>query len=129
MKNTLFRFFLIPLLISILTLSIIYAGALHYLDRQAQDSLYQGQGHASNDIIIIGIDNQTLAELGTYGPGYRTYIAYALEKLASDPDHLPAVVAVDILYEGETDPAADEQLAQAMKFLSDLDFVPSEGAD
>ena len=23
----------------------------------------------------------------------------------------------------------DEQLAQAMKFLSDLDFVPSEGAD
>ena len=87
MKNTLFRFFLIPLLISILTLSIIYAGALHYLDRQAQDSLYQGQGHASNDIIIIGIDNQTLAELGTYGPGYRTYIAYALEKLSSDPDH------------------------------------------
>ncbi|QUA54012.1 SpoIIE family protein phosphatase [Aristaeella lactis] len=117
MKHSLFRFFLIPLLISILTLSIIYAGALHYLDRQAQDALYQGQGHASNDIIIIGIDNQTLAELGTYGPGYRTYIAYALEKIASDPDHLPAVVAVDILYEGQTDPAADEQLARAAEKL------------
>ena len=111
MQRSLFRFFLIPLFVAILTLSLIYAGALHYLDRQAQDSLYQGQGHASNDIIIIGIDNRTISELGPYGPSYRTYMAYALEKLASDPDHLPAVVAVDILYEGETDPAADNQLA------------------
>ena len=51
MKNTLFRFFLIPLFVAILTLSIIYAGALHYLDRQAQDSLYQANGIPSKDIV------------------------------------------------------------------------------
>ena len=120
MKHSLFRFFLIPLLISILTLSIIYAGALHYLDRQAQDALYQGQGRASNDIIIIGIDNETLAELGTYGPNYRTYVSYALEKLASDPDHLPAVVAIDVLYEGETGSDVDEQLARSAAKLGSV---------
>ena len=118
MKRTV-RFFLIPLVISILTLSIIYAGALHYLDRHAQDALYQGQGRASNDIIIIGIDNRTLSELGAYGPSYRSNMAMALEKLASDPDRLPAVTAIDILYEGETGPA-DDQLAIAAAKLGNV---------
>ena len=55
MKKSLVRFILIPLAVSLVVLAVIYAGALRYLDRQSQDSLYQGRGIPSNDIIIIGI--------------------------------------------------------------------------
>ena len=120
MKSTVIRYFLIPLAITILVLGIIYAGALRYLDRQAQDSLYQGRGIPSNDILIIGIDNDTLEAFGPYGPNYRTYMTAALEKLAADPDNRPAVTAIDILYEGEIDKAVDEQLARAAENLGNV---------
>ena len=61
MKKSLVRFILIPLMVSLIVLSLIYAGALHYLDRLAQDSLYQANGIPSKDIVIIGIDNSTTA--------------------------------------------------------------------
>ena len=41
-------------------------------------------------------------------------MAAALEALAADPSSLPAVVAVDVLYAGNTDEAADARLAQAL---------------
>ena len=105
--------FLLPLLAALAVFALIAAGALHRLDRWAQDALYQQRGTPSSQIVLIGIDEETLTELGPYGPNYRTYMAYALEKLASDPDHLPAAVAVDILYEGSSGSAADEMLAAA----------------
>lgn len=120
MKSTVIRYFLIPLAITILVLGIIYAGALHYLDRQAQDALYQGKGIPSNDIIIIGIDNETLQAFGPYGPNYRSYMAMALQELAADPANRPAVTAIDILYEGEIDKAVDEQLARAAENLGNV---------
>ena len=101
MKRSLVRFILIPLAVSLVVLSVIYAGALHYLDRQAQDSLYQANGIPSKDIVIIGIDNNTLNVLGPYGPNYRAIMAMALDELAADPENKPAVTAIDILYEGE----------------------------
>ena len=120
MKRSLVRFILIPLAVSLVVLSVIYAGALHYLDRQAQDSLYQANGIPSKDIVIIGIDNNTLNVLGPYGPNYRAIMAMALEELAADPENKPAVTAVDILYEGEIDSAMDNQLARAAEKLGNV---------
>ena len=120
MKRSLVRFILIPLAVSLVVLSVIYAGALHYLDRQAQDSLYQANGIPSKDIVIIGIDNNTLNVLGPYGPNYRAIMAMALEELAADPENKPAVTAIDILYEGEIDSAMDNQLARAAEKLGNV---------
>ena len=108
---------LLPLLAAVLILVLIAAGSIHVLDRWTQDALYQQRGVPSGDVIIVGIDGETLSELGPYGPVYRTFMAYAFQKLASDPDHLPAVVAADILYEGESDPEVDAELAQAAAAL------------
>ncbi len=111
---------LLPLLATALVLILIWTGSLHTLDRLAQDAFFQSHGVPSSDIVIIGIDGDTLAELGPYDSSYRTYMAYALQKLASDPDNLPAVVAVDILYEGESDPQADALLADAAAALPNM---------
>ena len=82
-------------------------------DRWVQDKVFQKVSANSGDIVIIGIDEAALADLGPYYSWDRNVMASALEALASDPDHRPAVVAIDTLYSGETNEEADEHLAQA----------------
>ena len=88
-------------------------GVWQYPDRWVQDELFQKKSATSGDIVIIGIDEAALSELGPYHSWNRNVMASALDALASDPDRLPAVVAIDTLYSGTTDPEADAHLAQA----------------
>ena len=88
-------------------------GVWQYPDRWVQDELFQKKSATSGDIVIIGIDEAALSELGPYHSWDRNVMASALDSLASDPDRLPAVVAIDTLYSGTTDPEADAHLAQA----------------
>ena len=88
-------------------------GVWQYPDRWVQDELFQKKSATSGDIVIIGIDEAALSELGPYHSWDRNVMASALDALASDPDRLPAVVAIDTLYSGRTDPEADAHLAQA----------------
>ena len=115
--KTKLRKILYPLLAAAAVLALVGSGALHRLDRWVQDWMYQQGGVPSPDIVLIGIDEETLAELGPYGPGYRSIMAYALEKLAQDPEKRPAAVAIDVLYEGESGTAGDAQLAAAAEKL------------
>ena len=112
--------FLMPVIATLLVLFLISSGALSRPDHWIQDVVLQHPGTPSRDIVIIGIDNETLAELGPFGAAYRTYMAYALQKLAADPENLPAVTAVDVLYEGESGTAADTQLAEAAENLGSV---------
>ncbi|MBR4458125.1 MAG: SpoIIE family protein phosphatase [Clostridia bacterium] len=93
------------------------AGALNWLDRTAQDALFQHPRATSEDILIIGIDEDTLTQLGPFGTSYRMYIADALMTLASDPDHLPAAVGLDVTFGGSTNEGVDNYLAMAAKQL------------
>ncbi len=111
---------LIPPLTALAVIALIACGILHRLDRWVQDWLYQQRGTPSGEIVIIGIDEETLSELGPFGPGYRAVTAYALERLASDPEKRPAVVALDVLYEGESGTAADGKLAAAAEKLGNV---------
>ena len=115
MKNI--RKILIALIAALVVTAVLATGVLNRVDKWVQDLLYQQGGVPSNEIMLIGIDEETLAELGPYGPNYRNFMAYALEKLASDPENLPAVVAIDVLYEGESGTVADEKLANAAEKL------------
>ena len=97
--------------------SIAASGILLKPDRFVQDILFQNARVSSSDIIVIGIDENALAELGPYNTWDRNVMASALEALASDPDKRPAVVAIDTLYAGETTPEADAHLAAAAEEL------------
>ncbi len=84
------------------------------------DELYQTPEAIPGDIKIIGISEDDFKEFGPYNTWDRTVMASALEALAKDPDNLPAVVAVDALYAGQTDPEADERLAAACAKLGNV---------
>ncbi|MCR4621570.1 MAG: SpoIIE family protein phosphatase [Clostridiales bacterium] len=115
MKNI--RKILIALAAALAVTAVLFTGVLNRVDKWVQDLLYQRGGVPSGEIVLIGIDEETLEELGPYGPSYRNVMAYALEMLASDPENLPAAVAIDVLYEGESGTSADEKLARAAEKL------------
>jgi serine phosphatase RsbU (regulator of sigma subunit) len=115
MKNI--RKILIALVAAMVVTAVLATGVLNRVDKWVQDLLYQQGGVPSNEIVLIGLDEETLEELGPYGPSYRNVMAFALEKLASDAEDRPAVVAIDVLYEGESGTVADEKLANAAEKL------------
>ena len=114
------RSFLYSLIASLAVTALIGAGALKRVDKWAQDSLFQQPGVTSGDIVIIGIDEEALEELGPYQTWDRNVIASALEVLAADPSKKPAVTAIDILYVGHTSEQADLRLAAAAQNLGNV---------
>jgi len=120
-QNERSRTLIISLLSSlVLTLLIAAGGVLDKVDLWAQDSWFQSDKALDGEIIVIGIDDASLDELGPYNTWDRTYMAAALEKLAEDPDMKPAVVAIDTLYIEESTPEADERLANAAEQLGNV---------
>ncbi|MBP5761397.1 MAG: CHASE2 domain-containing protein, partial [Lachnospiraceae bacterium] len=121
LKNERSRTLIISLLSSlVLTLLIAAGGVLDRVDLWAQDSWFQSDKALDGEIIVIGIDDASLDELGPYNTWDRTYMAAALEKLAEDPEMKPAVVAIDTLYIEESTPEADERLANAAEQLGNV---------
>ena len=110
----------LALIAALLATAVIGAGALRRVDRWTQDWLFQRPGVPSGDIVIIGIDETAFDLLGPYNTWDRNIMASALEALAADPDNLPAAVAVDVLYAGNTAPEADERLARAAGALGNV---------
>ncbi len=120
-KNKTINQILISILASAaVALLIAAAGVLSRLDLWMQDAWYQSPRALDGQIIVIGIDEQALEEIGPYGSWDRNVMAAALEKLAEDPDKKPAVVAIDTLYTGESDPEADARLAEAADKLGNV---------
>ena len=121
LKNERSRTLIISLLSSlVLTLLLAAGGVLDRVDLWAQDSWFQSDKALDGEIIVIGIDDASLDELGPYNTWDRTYMAAALEKLAEDPEMKPAVVAIDTLYIEESTPEADERLANAAEQLGNV---------
>ena len=88
-------------------------GALAGPDQTASDAFYQSRQAFDGDIVLVGIDQRALEEIGPYTQWGRDVIAMALEALNESEDCRPAVIALDILYAGETDPELDLWLAEA----------------
>ena len=112
--------FLYALIASAAVTALIGAGTLRRVDRWAQDWMFQQPGATSPEIVIIGIDEEALEELGPYQTWDRNVMASALEALAADPDKKPAVTAVDVLYAGHTSEQADSRLTEAAKQLGNV---------
>lgn len=112
-RQTLIR--LAASLLSAAALTLLCAsGLLSAAEGWAADRLYQHPGAADGEIVVIGIDQRSLDELGPY-PWPRSYMAEAIEYLNNaDPDNRPAAIGIDVLYVGEgSDPDADDALTEA----------------
>lgn len=106
-----------PLLFALIFASawtlIAASGVLDQMDRAAQDALYQERSAAEEDVVIIGIDDRAIEELGPYNQWGRDVIAQAIEALNESAETRPAAIAIDVLYAGETDPGTDDWLVEA----------------
>ena len=77
--------------------------ALREPDGVVSDFLYQQETATDGEIVIVGIDQRALAELGPM-PWSRSVMAEAINYLCSDPEgRVPAVIGIDTLYVGKSD--------------------------
>lgn len=95
----------------ILTL-LAASGLLRKADLTVSDTLYQSRMSSDGEIVIIGIDQRALEEIGPYNQWGRDVIARTIAALNEAEDCRPTVIALDILYAGETDATSDELLAE-----------------
>lgn len=97
---------------AVLTL-LAASGLLNDLDWSAADAWYQSGGVPAEDIVLIGIDQRAVEEIGPYQDWGRDVVTMAIEALNESEDCRPAAIAVDVLYVGETDEGVDSWLAEA----------------
>ena len=90
-------------------------GVMDNLDRTASDAWYQSASSFDGDIVLVGIDQKAIDELGPYSEWGRDVLADAVEYLNASDDCRPAVIALDVLYTGNSTPEADAHLANAAK--------------
>ena len=98
--------------IALLITFIAESGILYAPDQYVSDLLYQSVGASDGEIIVLGIDEKALEELGPF-PWDRSVMADVIFYLNS-AENKPLVIGVDVLYEGNgLNQASDEYLAQA----------------
>lgn len=95
-------------------------GLFRRFDLWMQDSLFQKPISVPGDILVIGIDEKDFDVYGPYNSWDRSIMAQALEALNRDPENKPAVVAIDTLFQGPTDPENDARLAKAADDLGNV---------
>jgi len=88
-------------------------GVLAYPDLAADDALYQSRSAPDGEIVLVGIDQRALEEIGPYDQWGRDVMAMVLESLNESEETRPAAIALDILYTNDTAPDADAWLTEA----------------
>ena len=88
-------------------------GVFYGPDQMLSDSLYQSSEALDGNIFVVGIDDRAIEDIGPYQTWGRDVMSMAIEALNADPENRPAVIGIDVLYTGETDPDLDDWLAEA----------------
>ena len=101
-------------LVSILFCVLAANRVFDYLDNVLSDTVYQHQVPTDGEVILIGMDQTALDELGPQP--WRQQLADAISYLNSDPENKPAAICIDVLYDKPgDDPEADEALIKAIR--------------
>lgn len=86
---------------------------LYSPDNFLTDFCYNRARVIPDDIVIIGIDEETVNEWGNFTNWSRVKTAELIEYLYEDKENSPAVVGVDLMFVDEMDATVDEKLATA----------------
>lgn len=90
------------------------SGLLDKLDWAASDAWYQTPESFDGDIVLVGIDQRAIEDIGPYDQWGREIMAMAIEYLNQSEDCRPAAICLDVLYMGEgVSPESDQWLAEA----------------
>ena len=101
------------LLAAVAMTAVAASGVLSTAESTASDALFQHAVATDGEIVIIGMDQYSLDQLGPL-PWPRSYMADVVAYLNADPETAPAVIGLDVLYIGHSgDPDADNALVEA----------------
>lgn len=101
----------ILLLLTAVFAFLLYRGSLDSIDQQLQDRVMQHERDVDTTIAIIGIDDQSLEDFGSW-PWSRNVHAQLLDTLSEGH---PAVIGFDLTFPvGSEDPEADAEFAAAV---------------
>ena len=110
---------------------------LIYLENLMSDTVYRRPVGSSQNIKIIGVDEETLSKYGKFEEWSREKLAELVELLSSDEKTAPAVICMDFFLMGESDskPEKDARLVEAVQnagnvvFASNLVYRTAYGQD
>lgn len=88
------------------------SGLFYGMDNRLSDALYQERRGTDDRIVLVGIDQRALEELGPFGTWDRSVLARAVSYL-NQGEVRPAVIGLDVLLAGETGSEGDLLLAEA----------------
>lgn len=103
---------LIAVVLAVITFVICFFDLFYTADRLFTDSVQMEERQADGRIKIIAIDEKTLFELGPFRTWKRDIYARLLDQLTSAGNG-PELIAIDILFAGNTEPECDTALAEA----------------
>ena len=109
-------------LISLCCGVLCYSEAFFTWDHTFSDYVYQREKVSEASIKIIAIDEKTLQEYGSFGTWSRQRYADLITLLQSNGQ--PAVIGIDIFFQGEIDNKGDQALAAACQKAGNI-FVIS----
>ena len=113
MKKVLGSWPYILILIAVLTLQSF--GVLNFGENALADAYYQDGERVSPKIFVIGIDEETLSEYGSFDTWSRDKTADLINLLSENSDDAPAVIAIDVGFYGNKDSLIDDKLSEAVK--------------
>ena len=105
--------FIVPLLAATLTSLLVVTEPFFELDSMLCDAVYSQMNGTGDEIVIVAIDEETLAEYGAFSEWSRERCAQLADFLY-DEENNPAVLAFDIVFSGETDEETDNHLVKSL---------------
>ncbi len=105
---------IVPLLAAALTVLLVVTEPFFELDSMLCDAVYSQMNGTGDEIVIVAIDEETLAEYGAFSEWSRERCAQLADFLYFDEQNEPAVLAFDIVFSGETDEEADNHLVKSL---------------
>lgn len=113
MNRSMWKLLFIGITAGLFYFAICISGIMYAQDAFLADALYQKPSIQQEDIVLINIDQRSLDELGPFGSWGRVLMGDVISMLNQDPEQAPAVIALDVLYVGESDdPDGDAYLAE-----------------
>lgn len=111
---------IISVIIATLVAVAAYFDVFYTADSLFRDTLYNNRLGTTSDIIIIGVDEETLDEYGDFMSWSRQKTADTIEYLTNEPDMYPAVIGVDFLFVDKKGDSSDEALISLADNYKDI---------
>ena len=83
---------------------LVSNGWLSFVDNTLQDQLYQEEQPTSGEVVIVGIDDRAIDELGPFSSWGRGVIARLINTLNVSEDIRPSAICLDIVFSGDGNP-------------------------